>query len=182
MKKLKESAISKFKSGDYHEAFKLFSKILELDPFDIEAKLYLLLSDFAKENESDATLLFELYSSAKSQSIETIDDIFDSLLKESSIKSIKSELYDTIFQDDGNFIEYRDFKQLVFDRGSFKEAFEDMIFSVKIVIDNKDDFIDFITQLLENGYKNSALNYLESAALLYPHEEFFYKTIENIKA
>jgi len=181
LKNLKDRAKSKFKSGDYDKAYKLFAKVLELDPFDMEAKLYLLLSDLAKDSESDANMLFDLYSQAKINEINSTDDLFERLLKSSKINASNQNIYDSVLIDDSNFIEYKDFKELVKDRGSFKVAFEDMIFSVKIVIDNKDDFIDFITKLLENGYENSALNYLESAVLLYPHEEFFHKSIENIR-
>jgi len=182
VKKLKNSAKLKFKNGEYKMAFEIFTKIIELDPFDTEAKISLLLCDYAIDNEEDANLLFELYNSAKSNNIGFSDELFEKLLQDTKVNLSQKSIVDNIFIDDSNIIEYKDFKQLVIDRGSFKVAFEDMIFSVKVVIDNKDDFIDFITQLLDNGYKNSALNYLESAALLFPHEEFFHKTIENFKA
>ena len=37
----------------------------------------------------------------------------------------------------GNGIKYSDFLELINSRGSFKEAFEDIMFSTKVIISNK---------------------------------------------
>ncbi len=46
-------------------------------------------------------------------------------------------------------------------RGSFRVAFEDIMFSTKVAIENKEDFYDFVTKLIDNGFENTAYTYLE---------------------
>ncbi len=45
---------------------------------------------------------------------------------------------------------------------SFKEIFEDLIFSTKIIFLNKYEFYEFLNQLIENGYQDMSLEYIES--------------------
>jgi tetratricopeptide (TPR) repeat protein len=181
LKKLKQEAIKKFKNRNYQEAFDSFSKILELSPNDFDAKMYLLLSDLAIDDEDQANILFDFFERSKEDQVKSANLIVEEILK-SSVLGESVELNEEFLINDNNYIVYKDFMELVQSRGSFRLAFEDTIFSVKIIIDNKDDFIDFIEKLLENGFKNSALNYLESAVLLYPYEEFFQKSLESFKA
>jgi propanediol dehydratase large subunit len=54
--------------------------------------------------------------------------------------------------------------QLVASRGDFKEAFEDIMFSTKVVITNRDEFIDFIKHLSTEGFQEMALSYLDVAS------------------
>ncbi len=76
---------------------------------------------------------------------------------------------------------YEDFLDLMNTKGSFKKAFEDIMFSTKIIIDEKDDFIDFVNLLIENDFKDMALNYVENALLYYPSELFFQKTLKQLE-
>ena len=46
-------------------------------------------------------------------------------------------------------IKYEDFKKLIESRGSFRIAFEDIMFSTKVAIENKEDFFDFVDKLIE---------------------------------
>ena len=58
-------------------------------------------------------------------------------------------------------IKYDDFKALVISRGSFRVAFEDIMFSTKVAIESKDDFFDFVSKLIENDFNTTAYSYLE---------------------
>jgi len=60
-----------------------------------------------------------------------------------------------------NAIEYNDFMELVKDRGSFKEAYQDIMFSTKVAITTKEDLIDFIGKLIENNFNKTAYSYLD---------------------
>jgi propanediol dehydratase large subunit len=54
--------------------------------------------------------------------------------------------------------------ELIAEKGSFKEAFEDIMFSTRVVIRTREEFIDFIHRLVEGGYKEMAANYLDALA------------------
>ena len=53
-------------------------------------------------------------------------------------------------------ITYRDFRVLCLERG-FKEAFENLIFSTKIIFTARDDFYQFLQDLIANGFEHIAL-------------------------
>ena len=81
-------------------------------------------------------------------------------------------------------INYKDFKQLIKDRGSFKIAFEDIMFSTKVSIDTKEDFFDFVTELIDNDFNAIAYNYLEDFNNFFSYDmeiEVLYKKLEDKK-
>jgi len=53
---------------------------------------------------------------------------------------------------------------LIEEKGDFRVAFENIMFSTKVIITNKDDFIDFIKRLISADYQDIALKYLDSIA------------------
>jgi hypothetical protein len=71
----------------------------------------------------------------------------------------------------GDGIRYSDFLDLVKSRGSFKKTFEDIMFSTKVVITNKDEFIDFVTQLSNEGFDEMALGYLDASGHLFGNDQ-----------
>ena len=82
-----------------------------------------------------------------------------------------------------NGIKYEDFLALIESRGSFKEAFEDIMFSTKVIISKKEDFVDFLAKLIDNGFIEMSLNYLENAITLFPNDEqllFLIKKVQKI--
>ncbi len=177
MDKFKIKAKENFKNRRYKDAIEAFSMALTIAPFDLDSKIGLMIADLASENELEAKILFDLYESAKRENIGGIDRLIEGILKESDLSSdfIESEIVveEILVENIGNYIEYKDFKSFFGRRGEFKVAFEDLMFSTKLVIKQKDDFIEFITLLIENGYTKTALNYIESALLIYPNEKFF---------
>jgi hypothetical protein len=72
-------------------------------------------------------------------------------------------------------INYEDFQLLIKQRGSFKVAFEDIMFSTKVAIEKKEDFYDFVTKLIDNGFNNMAYNYLEG------FQDYFFQDKEIVK-
>ncbi|MFY4804698.1 hypothetical protein ACOTWC_11610, partial [Aliarcobacter butzleri] len=45
-------------------------------------------------------------------------------------------------------IRYEDIKKLIEVRGSFRIAYEDIMFSTLVAVENKDDSYDFVTKLI----------------------------------
>lgn len=60
-----------------------------------------------------------------------------------------------------------DFKCLSLERG-FKEVFEDLMFSFRVIFDNKEDFYEFLKELNYYGYYELVINYIENM-----YEDFF---------
>ncbi len=185
LKDLKKDAQRLFLNGEYRGAIALYTEVLQKEPYDLEAKVCLMISDMALDDETGAQTLYELYQNALKHQIEHLDTAFEALLKEGGVvvDAVGSELTFEDLMREGleEYITYKEFQTFVRGRDSFKRAFEDLIFSGKIVIDTKEDFIEFISKLLENGFTNTAFNYLESAIELYPHESFFQKKMGQIE-
>ncbi len=167
--------IDSFYKRDYDIALFNFSLALQKDPDSKEARLGAILSDMAKEKESEAQALFEYYLLLSEDENSQSEDIVEDIVKlidnstESIYKLIESkELEFAINEENG--IEYEDFIELVKQRGSFKKAFEDIMFSTKVMISKKEDFIDFLEKLIDNGFTEMSLNYLESVINIFPND------------
>jgi len=60
---------------------------------------------------------------------------------------------------------------LCLSRGSFKKTFEDIMFSTKVVITDKEEFIDFVTKLAREGFDEMALGYLDASVSLFGNDQ-----------
>ncbi len=177
-----ERAKNSFFKRDYKRALFDFSLALKEQPYDLDAKVGVLLSDMAMEQEEEAVALFELYEASRRDGLRGIDSIIETLLdsEDAEIFRDDNESKTSQYFEDG--IEYKDFLYLVDDRESFQRALEDLMFSTRIIIHKKEDFMEFVNLLLENNYSNLALNYLESALSLYPHESFFQERLKALES
>jgi len=174
-KKYKEQAFQAFENKNFDLALKLYSLALKLDPNDIDLKIGAILSDYAKEDELDASIMFDFYTSSTMlgddketiyneiiDSINYEDDFFVSLL--SSLNSFN------IIPDDG--VEYKDLLEIAKQRG-MKKTLQDIMFSSRILINSKEDMMDFISLLYKYDFKDEALSYLESAISIFPQDKYF---------
>ncbi len=55
------------------------------------------------------------------------------------------------------------------------------MFSTKVIIQNKEDFLDFLEQLINNGYKDISMNYFESAVSMFPNDKKLLSLIEKVQ-
>ena len=171
---LLQRAEGEFLKGDYRNALRSYGLILKDYPALDEAKIGVYLSDLGIESEEEAQALFDYYQVIKSEkenAVDIIDGLIDSL--DSSKKQIQDLLLDPLEEqvEYGDGIRYSDFLLLVKNRGSFKKAFEDIMFSTKVVITEKDEFIDFVTQLANEGFDEMALNYLDATTSLFGDDQ-----------
>ena len=165
IEKVLEQAHTFFSQKEYDKALFLYSQVASLYPTNIEYQLYCIFCDVSYENDEKAQNLFEYFSVSKDlnfddavkfvqETLDTYDNENDkmiNLLKDISHTSVESL----------NAIEYKDFMELVDDRGSFKEAYQDIMFSTKVAISSKDDLVDFIDKLIENNFNDTAYTYLD---------------------
>jgi tetratricopeptide (TPR) repeat protein len=171
---LLQRAEHQFLQGDYAKALRSYGLILRDYPTLDEAKIGVYLSDLGIESEEEAQALFDYYQMIKSEK-ENAVDIIDGLIE--NLDSSKHKLQELLVEpleeqiEYGDGIRYSDFQELVKNRGSFKETFEDIMFSTKVVITNKDEFIDFVTQLANEGFDEMALGYLDASANLFGNDQ-----------
>ena len=184
---LLQRAEGEFLKGDFQNSLRTYGLILRDYPMLDEAKIGVYLSDLGTESKDEAQALFDYYQIIKSESdnaVEIIDEMIDSL---DTSKQYIQELLLNPLQEEveyGNGIRYSDFLDLIDNRGNFKEAFEDIMFSTKVVISNKDEFIDFVTQLATNGFDEMALNYLDASSKLFGNDQdvlVLYDIINGVK-
>jgi len=171
---LLQRAEHEFLKGDYANALRSYGLILKDYPTLDEAKIGVYLSDLGIESEEEAQALFDYYQLIKTEK-ENAVDIIDGLIEnlDTSKQQIQELLLDPVEEqvEYGDGIRYSDFLILVESRGSFKKTFEDIMFSTKVVITNKDEFIDFVTQLSNEGFDEMALGYLDASSHLFGNDQ-----------
>ncbi len=163
--KLLNQANSLFLQRKFDKALFLYSQLASNFPENKEYPLYALFCDIGNEDEAKAMSLYDYFLVVKNEdldkAIDYVEDIINAydgdidkmmdLLKDLSQSSIETL----------DAIKYEDFKQLISSRGSFRIAFEDIMFSTKVAIENKDDFFDFVEKLIDNNFNNTAYSYLD---------------------
>jgi tetratricopeptide (TPR) repeat protein len=168
--KILKIAEADFVNGNYSDAMKEYSKLLSYEPNQQDAKIGVMLCDVAidSNDKEQAQAIFDYYNITKIQSKNEAYERTEELIKSLDTNSM---LYDTIFSEilnkkdetlDG--LTYKEFKQICSENDDFKTTFEGIMFSTKIVIDNKSDLLNFIQDLLGHGYYDMALEYLEMAS------------------
>ncbi len=184
---LLERAEREFLEGDYQLALQTYGLLLKDYPTLEEAKVGVYLSDLGIESDEEAQALFDYYHIIK-QERENAADIIDGLIESlSTTKMQLSELLVDPVQEQVEYsdgIRYSDFLDLVKSRGNFKKAFEDIMFSTKVVITDKDQFIDFVTRLAKEGFDEMALNYLDATTSLFGDDQdvlALYNVVKGMK-
>jgi len=184
---LLQRAEQEFLNGDYRLALQTYGLLLKDFPSLEEAKVGVYLSDFAIESDEEAQALFDYYQVIKREKANAAD-IIDGLIESlSRTKMQLNELLRDPLQEQAEYsdgIRYSDFLALVESRGSFKQAFEDIMFSTKVVITDKDQFIDFVTRLAKEGFDEMALNYLDATTSLFGDDQdvlALYNVVKGIK-
>ena len=186
--RLLNEANSFFTQRKFEKALFLYSQLSSNFPQNKEYPIYALFCDIATEDEEKAISLYDYFSIVKDENLEEairyVEDVVNAydgdidkmmeILKELSSSTIESL----------DAIRYEDFKKLIDSRGSFRIAFEDIMFSTKVAIENKDDFFDFVTKLIDNGFNTTAYTYLDGFNEYFTYDkeiEELYKKLEEKK-
>ena len=186
--RLLNEANSFFTQRKFEKALFLYSQLSSNFPQNKEYPIYALFCDIASEDEEKAVSLYDYFSIVKDENLEEairyVEDVINAydgdidkmmeILKELSSSTIESL----------DAIRYEDFKKLIESRGSFRIAFEDIMFSTKVAIENKDDFFDFVTKLIDNDFNSTAYTYLDGFNEYFSYDkeiEKLYKKLEEKK-
>ncbi|CAA6814452.1 MAG: Unknown protein [uncultured Sulfurovum sp.] len=171
---LLERAEMEFLQGNFVDALRSYGLILKDYPSLDEAKIGVYLSDLGVESREEAQALFDYYQMIKEEktnAVEIINGLLDSLNHSKlDIKKLLADPFEEQLEyEDG--IRYSDFIKLVESRGSFRTTFEDIMFSTRVMISNKDEFIDFVTKLSEEGFDEMVLRYLDTTSHLFGNDQ-----------
>ncbi len=183
--KLREKAHSYFVNQDYTEALFLYSQLSSNFPHNKEYQIYPLLCDIATEDNEKGQSLFDYFSVEKDTNLEHaikyIEDIISAydgdndklmnIMKDISVQT----------QESLEAINYDDFNKLIDSRGSFRTAYEDIMFSTKVAISSKEQFFEFVQQLIDNDFDSTAYKYLDGYNQFFTYDskiEDFYKRLE----
>lgn len=186
--RLLNEANSFFTQRKFEKALFLYSQLSSNFPQNKEYPIYALFCDIATEDEEKAISLFDYFTIVKDENLEEairyVEDVINAydgdidkmmeVLKELSSSTVESL----------DAIRYEDFKKLIDSRGSFRIAFEDIMFSTKVAIENKDDFFDFVTKLIDNDFNSTAYTYLDGFNEYFSYDkeiEKLYKKLEEKK-
>lgn len=173
-----------FSKADYRVALEKFAQVLQNYPNSKEAYNGVILSEMAMSGESGAEALFDYYEILKEDDKEQADIVMSEILQnmDGSLEKLSEVFADPMrarleFEDG---ILYSDFKKLLDEGGEFKETFENIMFSTRIIITQKDDFVDFLERLIEHDFAEMALTYLENALSVYPSDRMLRKLLKKL--
>ena len=184
--KLLNEANAFFLQKKFDKALFLYSQLSSNFPENKEYQIYALFCDLASEDEIKAMSLFDYFSIIKEENLEDaiiyIEDVIDAY--DGDVDKMMEMLKDlsTSTVEALDAIRYDDFKKLIDSRGSFRIAFEDIMFSTKVAIENKDDFFDFVTKLIDNDFNSTAYTYLDGFNKYFSYDkeiERLYKKLEE---
>jgi len=173
-----------FSKADFKNALEKFAQVLQNYPNSKEAYNGVILSEMAMSGEGGAEALFDYYEILKEDDREQADFIMEEILQnmDGSLEKLSEvfaePLRDRLELEDG--ILYQDFKAIIDEGDSFKETFENIMFSTRVIITKKEDFIDFLDNLIDNDFQEMALTYLENALSVYPSDELLRKLLKKL--
>ncbi|RXJ90333.1 hypothetical protein CRV01_04030 [Arcobacter sp. CECT 8983] len=177
-----------FLDKKFEKALFIYSQLSSNFPTNKEYKIYALFCDIASEDEQKAMSLYDYFSVAKDENLEEaiayVEDVINAYDGDmDKMMDILQELSSSTI-DSLDAIKYEDFKRLIDSRGSFKVAFEDIMFSTKVAIESKEDFFDFVDKLIENDFNSTAYSYLDGFNDYFSYDskiEELYKKLEEKK-
>lgn len=173
-----------FSKSDFKNALEKFASVLQNYPNSKEAYNGVILSEMAMSGEGGAEALFDYYEILREDDKEQADNIMSDILQnlDGSLEKL-SEVFAEPFRDRLEFedgILYQDFKDIVDSTDSFKETFENIMFSTRVIITKKEDFVDFLDNLIDHDFEEMALTYLENALSVYPSDELLRKLLKKL--
>lgn len=164
-----------FTKAEYEKALRNYALVLKDYPSSVEAHNGAILAEMAMSGEAGAEALFDYYDILREEDAEQADTIIYEILEtmdgtlDQLTALITKPVKDQLKFEDG--ILYSDFRQLVEEEEDFKRIFENIMFSTRVIITEKEDFVDFLGRLLDNGYDEMAMSYIESALSIYPNDK-----------
>ncbi len=182
--KILSQAKESFTKAEYAKALEKFAEVLQNYPNSKEAYNGVILSEMAMSGETGAEALFDYYEILREEDKEEADAVMEEILQnmdgtlDKLGEAFAQPLRERIEFEDG--ILYSDFKKLLDEGADFKETFENIMFSTRVIITEKEDFLDFLEKLIEHDFSEMALTYLENALSVYPSDKLLTKLLKKL--
>lgn len=162
-----------FSQEKYDQALRHYAQVLSVFPESKEAYNGAILAEMAMSGEEAAEALFDYYELLREESGDEAHNVISEILQalDGTVEQIGAfidPIRNRLEFEDG--ILYGDFRKLVEESGDFRTIFENIMFSTRVLIAERDDFLDFLEKLLEHGYEEIAMRYIETALALYPND------------
>ncbi len=168
------TANDSFSKADYAQALRNYALVLKDFPNSKEAFNGAILAEMAMSGETTAIALFDYYEVLRRENAEEADAIMSEILTtmDGTMEEISELLGNPVRErvELENGITYAEFKMIVDEDGDFKKIFENIMFSTRVIITEKEDFLDFLDQLVSHGFSEMALAYVESALSVYKND------------
>ena len=182
--KILSQAKESFTRAEYKSALDKFAEVLQSYPNSKEAFNGVILSEMAMSGEEGAEALFDYYEILREEDKEEADTIMSEILEgmDGSLERL-SEVFAEPLRNRLEFEEgilYSDFVKILQEGGDFVETFENIMFSTRVIITSKEDFIDFLDKLIEHDFEQMALTYLENALSVYPSDKLLRKLLKKL--
>lgn len=176
-------AEEQFTMGMYESALTTYGLLLKEYPAHRAAKIGAFLCDIGLESAEEAQALFDYYQIIKSEEGDA-EEVMDNLIAtldttKDQINMLLETHEDRIDYEEG--ISYEDFLTFAEDRGDFGLAFQDVMFSTKVILKGKEEYIDFITHLIESGYSEMAEQFLDSMSSAFGRSQDIYALYEKLE-
>jgi len=173
-----------FSKSQFKDSLRSFALVLKDYPMSKEAYNGAILAEMAMSGETGAEALYDYYSVLRKEDGEQADVILSEILD--TMDGTLDQLGELMTQplterlefEDG--VMYSEFKEIVEEDGDFRRIFENIMFSTRVIITEKDDFVDFLDKLMENNYHEMALSYLEGALAVHPNDEKLRKLLRRL--
>ncbi|HFB53522.1 MAG TPA: hypothetical protein ENJ67_02205 [Sulfurimonas autotrophica] len=182
--KILSQAKESFTKAEYAKALEKFAEVLQNYPNSKEAYNGVILSEMAMSGETGAEALFDYYEILREEDKEEADAVMEEILQnmdgtlDKLGEAFAQPLRERIEFEDG--ILYSDFKKLLDEGADFRETFENIMFSTRVIITEKEDFLDFLEKLIEHDFSEMALTYLENALSVYPSDKLLTKLLKKL--
>ena len=173
-----------FSKSEFETALRSYALVLKDYPQSKEAYNGAILAEMAMSGEGGAEALFDYYVVLRQDDVEQADVILSEILE--TMDGTLEQLGEILNQPLGARLDfedgilYSDFKKIVDEDGDFRRIFENIMFSTRVIISEKDDFVDFLDKLMSNNYHEMALTYLESALSVHPNDEKLRKLLRRL--
>jgi tetratricopeptide (TPR) repeat protein len=180
---LLSQAEQQFSLGKYENALTTYGLLLKENPTNSAAKIGAYLCDIGMESEEEAQALFDYYQIIKRESTdaeEVMTNLISTLdMTKGELSELLNPLEERIEYEDG--IRYTDFLSFVDERTDFARAFEDVMFSTRVILKGKEEYIAFISELIEREQYKFAEEFLDSMSSAFGKDQDIYALYHKLK-
>ncbi len=176
-------AEQQFALGKYENALITYGLLLKENPNNGAAKIGAYLCDIGMESEEEAQALFDYYQIIKEETGDAEEVMSNLIATLDTTKGQLNELFNPLEErieyEDG--IRYTDFLDFVDRRDDFSRAFEDVMFSTRVILKGKEEYIAFISELMKRGEFQLAEEFLDSMSSAFGKDQEIYALYNRLK-